>query len=68
VLRELGLAEVGDDGVRAAVDPQRRDLDDSPLYRACRARLEETRAFLALAPTLDLLADHQPGARVAVGT
>ena len=65
VLRELGLAEVGEEGVRAAADPGRRELDDSPLYRACRARLEEARAFLALAPTLDLLAD--PGDRVPVG-
>ena len=52
-------------GVRAAADPARRELDDSPLYRACRARLEEARAFLALAPTLDLLAD--PADRVPVG-
>jgi single-stranded-DNA-specific exonuclease len=66
VLRELGLVAVGDDGVRAAADPPRRDLDDSPLYRACRARLEEARAFLALAPTLDLLAG--PADRVPVGT
>ena len=62
VLRELGLVEVGEDGVRAAADPERRELDDSPLYRACRARLEEARAFLALAPTLDLLAARRPGA------
>ncbi len=68
VLHELGLVELGDDGVRPAVDPQRRELDDSPLYRACRARLEEARAFLALAPTLDLLAQPQPGDRVPVGT
>ena len=56
VLRELGLVEVGDAGVRAAMDPERRELEASPTYRACRARLEEARAFLALAPTLDLLA------------
>jgi hypothetical protein len=56
VLAEIGLVEVGDDGVRPAVDPERRELDASPLYRACRARLEEARAFLALAPTLDPLA------------
>jgi single-stranded-DNA-specific exonuclease len=68
VLREVGLVEVSDDGVRASIDPQRRDLDDSPLYRACRARLEEARAFLALAPTLDLLAQPRPGDRVPVGT
>jgi hypothetical protein len=68
VLREIGLVEIGDDGVRAAADPQRRELDDSPLYRACRARLEEARAFLALAPTLDLLAQPRPGDRVPVGT
>ena len=63
VLRELGLAEVGADGVRAAADPERRELDASPLYRACRARLEEARAFLALAPTLDplLAAGVNPG-------
>jgi single-stranded-DNA-specific exonuclease len=56
VLAEIGLVEVGDDGVRPAVDPERRELDASPLYRACRARLEEAGAFLALAPTLDPLA------------
>jgi single-stranded-DNA-specific exonuclease len=56
VLRELGLVEIDDDGVRAAVDPERRELEASPLYRACRARLEEARAYLALAPSLDLLA------------
>ena len=65
VLRELGLVEVGEEGVRAAADPGRRELDDSPLYRVCRARLEEARAFLALAPTLDLLAD--PTDRVPIG-
>jgi hypothetical protein len=66
VLREVGLAEVGDDSVRPAVDPARRELDASPVYRACLARLEEARAFLALAPTLDPLArlDAEP-ARVA---
>ncbi|HSJ74014.1 MAG TPA: hypothetical protein VK904_06830, partial [Miltoncostaeaceae bacterium] len=66
VLRELGLGEVGEEGARAAPDPGRRELEDSPLYRACRARLEEARAFLALAPTLDLLAG--PADRVPVGT
>jgi hypothetical protein len=66
VLREVGLTEVGDDGVRPAVDPARRELDSSPLYRACRARLEEARAFLALAPTLDVLA--APAYRVPVST
>ena len=67
VLAEVGLADVGDDEVRPAVDPARRELDASPLYRACLARLEEARAFLALAPTLDPLAarlDAEP-ARVA---
>ncbi|MGD9694544.1 MAG: single-stranded-DNA-specific exonuclease RecJ [Thermoleophilia bacterium] len=56
VLAELGLVEVGEDGVRAAVDPPRRELDESSLYRAARARLEEARAFLALAESLDLTA------------
>ncbi|WP_217920952.1 single-stranded-DNA-specific exonuclease RecJ [Miltoncostaea oceani] len=58
VLREIGLVEVGEEGVRAAVAPERRDLDDSPRYRAARARLDEARAYLALAPTLDLT--HAP--------
>ncbi|HEX2502629.1 MAG TPA: single-stranded-DNA-specific exonuclease RecJ [Miltoncostaeaceae bacterium] len=66
VLRELGLVEVGDAGVRAATDPERRELETSPTYRACRARLEEARAFLALAPTLDVLAPS--GYRVPVST
>jgi single-stranded-DNA-specific exonuclease len=66
VLAELGLAEVGDEGVRPAPDPARRELDASPLYRACRERRDEARAFLALAPTLDLQAS--PHDRVAVGT
>jgi hypothetical protein len=54
ILAELGLAEVGEAGVRAAPDPDRRELDASQTYRACRARLDEALAFLALAPTLDL--------------
>ena len=66
VLREVGLVEIDDAGVSAAADPERRDLDASPLYRACRTRLEEARAFLALAPTLDLLAAPPP--QVPVGT
>jgi hypothetical protein len=66
VLAELGLAEVDEWGVRPAPDPARRELDASPLYRACRARLEEARAFLALAPTLDLRAGSTD--RVAVAT
>ena len=56
VLAEVGLVEVGEDGVRAAPDPARRDLDESALYRACRERLDEARALLARAQTLDLLA------------
>jgi single-stranded-DNA-specific exonuclease len=66
VLDELGLVEVGDHGVCAALDPERRELEASPLYRACRARLEEARAFLALAPTLDIVAS--PAYPVPVST
>ena len=55
-LAELGLVEVGQEGVRALPDPARRALDDSPRYRACRERLEDARRYLALAPTLDLRA------------
>ena len=66
VLREIGLVDVDDDGVRAAVDPQRRELDDSPLYRACRAHLEEARTFLALAATIHVLA--RPAYPVPVST
>ncbi|WP_217915719.1 single-stranded-DNA-specific exonuclease RecJ [Miltoncostaea marina] len=54
VLAEVGLVEVGEDGVRATADPDRRELDGSPRYRACRERLEEARRYLGLAPTLDL--------------
>jgi len=56
VLSEIALVEVGEGGVRAVPDPARRELDESPLYRACQARLAEARAHLALAPTLDVLA------------
>ena len=56
VLAEVGLLEVGEDGVRAASDPARRDLTDSALYRACRDRLTEARAHLSRSQTLDLLA------------
>ncbi|MGE0026555.1 MAG: single-stranded-DNA-specific exonuclease RecJ [Thermoleophilia bacterium] len=56
VLAEVGLVEVGPDGVRAAADPARRDLTDSALYRACRERLTEARAHLSRSQTLDLLA------------
>ncbi len=59
MLAEVGLVEVGEDGVRAAPDPARRDLTESALYRACRERLTEARAHLARAQTLDLLARHE---------
>jgi single-stranded-DNA-specific exonuclease len=52
VLRELGLAEVGPQGVRADPAAPRRELAESPRYRACGERLDATRAFLAMAPTL----------------
>jgi len=54
VLGELGLVEVGDEGVRAATDPERRELGASVRYRACQARLEAARRYLALASTIDL--------------
>jgi single-stranded-DNA-specific exonuclease len=65
VLAEIGLVEVGDEGVRAVPDPGRRELEASARYRARRARLEEARRFLDLAPTLDLLAPD--GAPAMVG-
>ncbi|MGD9571022.1 MAG: DHH family phosphoesterase [Thermoleophilia bacterium] len=55
-LAEAGLAEVGEDGVRMVPEAGRRDLSDTPRARAARERLEEARAYLALAPTLDPLA------------
>jgi len=63
VLEELGLVEIGPGGVRAAPDPERRELDASPAYRAARERLEEARRVIALAPTLDLfaMAEEEPG-------
>jgi single-stranded-DNA-specific exonuclease len=62
-LAELGLVEAGPEGLRAAAAaPPRRDLGDAPRAAACAARLEAARAYLALAPTLDLLAEHaDPG-------
>jgi single-stranded-DNA-specific exonuclease len=45
---------VGEEGVRAVPDPDRRELDASPRYRSCRARLDAALAYLDLAPTLDL--------------
>jgi hypothetical protein len=56
VLRELGLVSVSREGVAAVDDPPRRELADSPRYRACQERLAEARAFLARAPTLDFAA------------
>lgn len=59
-LVELGLVEAGEPGVRAARDPERRELEASARYRACRARLDEARRFLALAPSLDLAGASTP--------
>jgi hypothetical protein len=56
VLADVGLVEIGPDGVRAAADPARRDLTDSALYRACRERLTEARAHLGRSQTLDMFA------------
>jgi hypothetical protein len=68
VLGELGLVEVGADGVRALADPERRELEASARYRAWRARLDEARRYLALAHTLDVLAPAAaPAVRAAVG-
>jgi single-stranded-DNA-specific exonuclease len=68
VLEEIGLARVGEEGVRGVTDPERRELDSSPRYRAARARLEEARAFLGLAMTLDLRgAPEEPAVRAAAG-
>jgi hypothetical protein len=52
VLRELALAEVGPDGVQANPAAPRRELAQSPRYRACQQRLAAAREYLALAPTL----------------
>ncbi len=67
VLAELGLVEVGEHGVRAAAAPERRELEASERYRDCRRRLDEARAFLTLAPTLDLLAPVEPPLAAAAG-
>ena len=68
VLAELGLVEVGADGVRALAEPERRELEASARYRASRARLDEARRYLALAPTLDVLAPAaEPALRAAAG-
>ena len=67
VLAEVGLIEVGEDGVRAAPDPARRDLAESALYRACRDRLTEARAHLSRAATLDLLARAEVPERALAG-
>lgn len=56
VLAEIGLVEMGEDGVRAVTAPARRELDESERFSACRDRLEAARAYLALAPTLDPVA------------
>jgi single-stranded-DNA-specific exonuclease len=68
VLAELGLVEVGEEGVRAVPDPDRRELDASPRYRSCRARLDAALAYLDLAPTLDLVAaGPEPAPEAVVG-
>lgn len=59
-LAEVGLAEVGEDGVRVVPEAGRRDLGDAPRVAAAQARLAEARAYLALAPTLDPLAVAPP--------
>jgi single-stranded-DNA-specific exonuclease len=67
VLAELGLVEVGEQGVRAAPGPDRRELEASERYRAARRRLDEARAFLSIAPTLDLFAPVEPPLAAAAG-
>ena len=67
VLAELGLVEVGEHGVRAAAGPGRRELEASERYRAARRRLDEARAFLSIAPTLDLFAPVEPPLAAATG-
>ena len=67
VLAELGLVEVGERGVRAAADPGRRELEASERYRDGRRRLDEARAFLSFAPTLDLFASIEPPLAAATG-
>jgi single-stranded-DNA-specific exonuclease len=67
VLAELGLVDVGEHGVRAAAGPDRRELEASERYRAARRRLDEARAFLSIAPTLDLFAPVEPPLAAATG-
>jgi single-stranded-DNA-specific exonuclease len=67
VLAELGLVEVGERDVRAAAGPERRELEASERYRDCRRRLDEARAFLSIAPTLDLFASIEPPLAAATG-
>ena len=67
VLAELGLVDVGEHGVRAAAGPVRRELEASERYRAARRRLDEARAFLSIAPTLDLFAPVEPPLAAATG-
>ncbi len=67
VLAELGLVEVGEQGVRAAAGPGRRELEASQRYRAARRHLDEARAFLGIAPTLDLFAPVEPPLAAATG-
>ena len=57
VLLELGLVEASGAGVRAVAVPARRELEESPTYRAARAELDRARAYLALAPSIDLGGD-----------
>ncbi len=47
-LCEIGLATADADGVRALEGTGRRDLGEAPTQRACRVRLDEVRAHLAL--------------------
>jgi single-stranded-DNA-specific exonuclease len=64
-LREIGLIEVDGSGVRAVLDAPRRDLGESGRYRAAQARLEECRAFLSTAMTLDMSPERSAAAVAA---
>ena len=47
--------------------PSASELEASGRYRDCRRRLDEARAFLSIAPTLDLFASVEPPLAAATG-
>jgi single-stranded-DNA-specific exonuclease len=67
VLRDVGLVEVADDGVRAVIPAPRRDLGESLRYRKAQARLAACREMLGRAATIDLAGAAAP-TRVPAGS